>query len=198
MPFAGLVEEPARFIEVAGILGAGPLMIPSFLPPQLRPSDVDGWKRIGAALGRGAETAKAAGLRVAWHNHEFEFRLLPDGSRPIDHMLSEAGEDLGLELDFAWVARGWADPEAELRRFAARVVAIQLKDTARPGTLDDENGWRATGDGIIDWDRLWPLFATTRADHLVVEHDRPRDWRTVARRSYDFARARMAAAGAAA
>jgi sugar phosphate isomerase/epimerase len=181
---------PERFIDVASILGERPLLIPSFLPPQLRPSDVDGWKRIGAELGRGAEAARASGLRVAWHNHEFEFRLLPDGSRPIDHILAEAGEGLGFEIDFAWVARGWADPEAELRRFASRIVAIQIKDTAPPGTLDDENGWRAAGDGTLDWDHLWPLFTQTSADHLVVEHDRPLDWRAVAQDSYDFARSR--------
>ena len=52
---------------------------------------------------------------------------------------------------------------------------------------DEQNGWRATGDGIVDWNALWPLFKTTPADYLVVEHDRPVDWRVVAQRSYDFA-----------
>jgi sugar phosphate isomerase/epimerase len=101
-------------------------------------------------------------------------------------MLAAAGDDVGFEVDFAWVTRGWADPVAELKKFASRIVAIQLKDTAPPGTLDSENGWRATGDGVVDWDRLWPLFPATAADHLVVEHDRPTNWREVAQRSYDF------------
>jgi sugar phosphate isomerase/epimerase len=101
-------------------------------------------------------------------------------------MLKAAGDTVGFEIDLAWVTRGWADPVAELRKFASRIVAIQLKDTARPGTLDEESGWRATGDGVVDWDALWPLFRTTAADHFVVEHDRPIDWRRVAQRSYDF------------
>jgi sugar phosphate isomerase/epimerase len=192
MPFQGLVEETQRFIDIALTIGDKPLMIPPFLMPHERPSEADGWKRIGEKLGQGAEKAKAHGLRVAWHNHEFEYRLLPDASRPIDHMLAEAGEDVGFEVDFAWVTRGWADPVDEIKKFASRIVAIQLKDTAPAGTLDDENGWRATGDGVVDWDALWPLFETTPADHLVVEHDRPVDWRDVAQRSFDFAKRKIA------
>ena len=187
MPFAGLVEEPQRFADIAETLGNKPLLIPPFLLPHERPNDADGWKRIGDALATGAEAVAPNGLHVTWHNHEFEFRLLPDASRPIDHMLA-AGDNFGFEIDFAWVARGWADPLDELKKFASRITAIQLKDTAPPGTLDDENGWRATGDGVVDWKALWPHFSATKADYLVVEHDRPVDWRLVAQRSYDFAR----------
>jgi sugar phosphate isomerase/epimerase len=187
MPLAGLVEEPERFLDIAETIGDKPLMIPPFLPPHERPADVDGWKRIGDRLAAGAERVRSRGLRLAWHNHEFEYRLLPDGSRPIDHMLASA--DVGLEIDFAWVVRGWADPVAELERFADRIVSIQIKDTAGPGTLDDQNGWRATGDGVVPWSALWPLFPSTTTEYLVVEHDRPVDWLDVARRSYAFATA---------
>ena len=92
MPFGGLVEEPQRFFDIAQTIGNKPLLIPPFLMPHERPNDADGWKRIGEQLGTGAELAKARGLRIAWHNHEFEFRLLPDATRPIDHMLSGGGE----------------------------------------------------------------------------------------------------------
>jgi sugar phosphate isomerase/epimerase len=194
MPFAGLVNEPQRFFDIAETIGSKPLLIPPFLLPQDRPNDADGWRQIGEQLGRGAELAHLHGLRVAWHNHEYEYRLLPDATRPIDHMMAGGGDNVGLEIDFAWVKRGWADPETELRKFAPRITAIQLKDTAPAGTLDEQNGWRATGDGVVDWDALWPLFEATAADHLVVEHDRPLNWRDVAQRSYDFAARKIAAA----
>ena len=185
MPFAGLVNEPQRYIDIANILGDKPLMIPPFLAPADRPQDVDGWKRIGGQLAAGAEAAGAAGLKVAWHNHEYEFRMLPDGTRPIDHLLAE-GSAAGFEIDLAWVLRGWADPKAEIERFASRITAIQIKDTAPPSTLDDENGWRAAGDGVVDWANVWPLFNKTPAEYVIVEHDRPVDWRRIAERSYRF------------
>ena len=79
-------------------------------------------------------------------------------------------------------------PGKELAKYADRITAIQLKDTAPPGTALDE-GWAATGDGIIDWPALYPLFAATRATVLVVEHDNPTDWKACAARSIAYIRA---------
>ena len=160
-------------------------MIPPWLPPEERGPDAAAWQRVGAALAEGAEKVKRQGLRVAWHNHDFEYIPLPDGSRPIDHLLAAGGESVEFEIDLAWVVRGGADPAAELARYADRITVIQCKDTAPLGT-DAEGGWTATGDGIIDWHALWPLFVETRTDQLVAEHDNPADWRTYAQRSFDY------------
>ena len=184
MPLSGLNGEMEKFIDIAKTIGA-PLMIPPWIPPEARDLKPDGWKRLGEALGRGAEKAKAAGLKVAWHNHDFEFRPLSDGSRPIEHIFAAAGPDVGLEIDIAWVERAGADPAEEMARLADRIFAIQPKDTAPPGTTA-EDGWTAMGDGIVDWQKLWPLFSKTKADQIVVEHDNPADWRKFAQRSYDF------------
>jgi sugar phosphate isomerase/epimerase len=67
------------------------------------------------------------------------------------------------------------------------MTAIQVKDT-QPAGITEEGGWAATGDGVVDWPALYPLFAATPADHLVVEHDEPADWRNIARRSIDYLR----------
>lgn len=184
MPFKGLVNEPQRFIDIAHTIGAR-LMIPPTIVADERPTEADGWRRIGDALRKGGEAAKAEGLQVVWHNHAFDFATLPDGSRPIDLMLGTAGDIVGFEIDFAWITRAECDPVTELKRFAPRIAAIQVKDTAPLGTVE-EGGWAATGDGIVDWASLFPLFGTTPADHLVVEHDNPADWQRVAQRSYDF------------
>jgi sugar phosphate isomerase/epimerase len=184
MPLTGLVSETQRFIDIAQTLGAT-LMIPPWIPPEQRDTKPDGWKRLGESLAKGAESVRSAGLKVAWHNHDFEYRKLSDGSRPIDHLFAAAGRLVGFEIDCGWITRGGADPAAELVQYADRIWAIQTKDTARPGTKEDD-GWTATGDGTIDWPALWPLFRKTRADHIVVEHDNPSDWKRFAQRSVDY------------
>ena len=138
-------------------------------------------------LFRSAERVATEGLRLAWHNHDFEYRPLPDGTRPIDHLLDAAGPNVGYEIDFAWVTRGGGDAVSEIKRYGKRMFAIQVKDTLPLGQKA-EGGWAAMGDGVIDWQSLWPLFAGTPADHLVVEHDEPSDWRLVASRSLGFIR----------
>jgi sugar phosphate isomerase/epimerase len=181
MPLQGLREEPQRFIEIAQILGAT-WMIPPYVPPEERVATPDFYRRLGEDLAKGAEAAKPHGLKIAWHNHDFEYHPLPDGSRPIEHIFASGGDDVWFEIDFAWVTRAGADPKAELERYAARIAVIQMKDTAPPGTTE-EGGWADTGHGIIDWSSLVPLFATTPADHIVAEHDNPSDWQRFARRS---------------
>lgn len=183
MPLSGLVDECDKYIEIAQAMGAT-LMIPPYLTPEERPTDADGWKRLGAQLAEGAQKAAPHGLKVAWHNHDFEFIALADGSRPIDHILG-AADNFGFEIDVAWIVRAGGDPAAELKKFADRIYAIQPKDTAPLGTKEDD-GWTATGDGIIDWPALAPLFGATKADHLVAEHDNPSDWKRFAQRSLDY------------
>lgn len=186
MPLAGLVAEPNRFIDIAMTLGAT-WMIPPYIAPQDRRNSADFWRGIGAQLAKGAEAAKPHGLKVAWHNHDFEFSPLADGTRPIDHILGEEFPDVWFEIDCGWIRRAGADPAAELRTFADRIGIIQTKDTAPLGTFKD-GGWAATGDGIIDWAALVPLFRATKADHLVTEHDNPSDWRLFAERSINHLR----------
>jgi sugar phosphate isomerase/epimerase len=181
MPLAGLIGEPQRFIDIAETLGAT-YLIPPYIAPHEREPTADYWRGIGEKLARGAEAAAKHGLAVAWHNHDFEFIPLPDGTRPIDHIFDASGEAVKFEIDCGWIVRAGADPAAELRRFADRIVAIQTKDTAPLGTKEDD-GWAATGDGIIGWAALVPLFRETKADHIVTEHDNPSDWQRFARRS---------------
>lgn len=192
LPFKGLVADPQRFIDIARTIGAT-LLIPPYLEPQDRPQTAEGWRAVGRALAEVREIVAREGLRLAWHNHDFEYRPLADGTRPIDHLLEAAGPQVGYEIDFAWVVRGGGDPLTELKRWKDRLTAIQVKDTAPAGTTA-EGGWTAMGDGVVDWASLWPLFAETPADHLVVEHDEPEDWRRLAQRSYD-ALIRMGARG---
>ncbi len=184
MPLTGLSDDPNRFIEIAQTLGAR-YMIPPFVPEEDRRPTADYWKGIGDTLAKGAEAAAKHGLKVLWHNHAFEYALLPDGSRPIDHIL--AAPDVYFEIDCGWITRGGADAAAELRRYADRILVVQTKDLAPLGTTE-EDGWTATGDGTIDWSMLAPLIRKTAADHLCTEHDNPRDWRDFAKRSFDHIR----------
>lgn len=183
MPLTGLVDEPQRFIDIALELGAT-LMIPPFVPAEERENTPAYWQRLGEKLARGADAAKPHGLKVAWHNHDFEYRPLPDGSRPIDHIFA-GHDDVWFEIDCGWITRAGASPAAELELYADRIVAIQTKDTAPMGTTEDD-GWTATGDGIIDWETLVPLFRKTRAEHIVTEHDNPSDWHRFADRSIRY------------
>ncbi|BCP51501.1 xylose isomerase [Kaistia sp. 32K] len=179
----GEADDLQEWIAAAQILGGKTIVRPG-LAPANRPAEADGWKRLAERLSKEAEIARAAGLNFAWHNHDFEFQPLADGSRPIDLIVGHSDPLVRLELDCGWVFQAGGDIETELKRFADRIIAIHAKDAAPLGTVE-EDGWLAHGDGVIDWVALLPAIEASNAKLAVVEHDEPADWEYVAKRSYE-------------
>ena len=186
LPLKELETDPERCIDIALTLGAMHL-IPPFVAEADRRWTTEFWLGVGRILCRAQNLASPHGLRILWHNHDFEYALLPDGSRPIDRILEGGGADVGYELDVGWLTRAGVRPETEFERYGDRIFAIQVKDTAPDGFLE-EDGWTATGDGIIDWMSLRPSFYQTPATYIVVEHDNPADWKRFAERSIRYVR----------
>jgi sugar phosphate isomerase/epimerase len=159
------------------------LLICPYLMPDKRPSDAEGWTGFGARLAAIGEKAKAAGFQFAWHNHDFEFKALPDGSVPQKLML-DAAPGVGLELDVAWVIRGGADPLRWISDYADRILAVHVKDIAPTGENTNEDGWADVGHGTVGWKAiLKEVRLKTPATIFAMEHDNPSDFDRFARRS---------------
>lgn len=170
-------------VEIATVLGIT-LIVAPWLEPEDRPTDAAGWKTLGVKLATISDALASHSLKLAWHNHDFEFEALPDGSMPIAHLLD--GNDVALELDIAWVVRAGVDPLHWIERYADRLMAVHVKDIAPAGQNLDQDGWTNVGTGVIDWETLWTLLPRTNARVAVLEHDEPKDW-------IDFARISAAA-----
>ena len=65
------------------------------------------------------QRAAASGFRLAYHNHDFEFVTLDDGSRLMDVLLA-AEPALLWEADVGWLIRAGEDSLAWLDRYADR------------------------------------------------------------------------------
>ena len=170
-------ENLDRVVEICRALGIETVVIP-FLMPDLRPQDAAGWSELGTRLAELAAECADEGLRLAWHNHDFEFVALPDGSFPIEHVLAEG---VLWEADLAWIVRAGADPAAWLERHAGRIASIHVKDIAPKGENLDEDGWADVGAGILDWAELWRISVASGASLMIAEHDKPSDFARFAR-----------------
>jgi len=112
---------------------------------------------------------------TGWHNHDFEFFALPDGSIPMDVLLN-AAPDIAWEADLAWIVRGGSDPIDYINRYGSRLSAIHVKDIAAAGTNLDEDGWSDLGAGTMDWAALLQACRSTSGDLIyALEHDKPSD-----------------------
>ena len=177
-----------RVERIAETLGIEAIFCP-YLDAEQRPDDRAGWiefaERLSAVNKRVAESGRAFG----WHNHDFEFRALADGSVPQQTIL-EAAPDIAWEADIAWIVRGGGDPMEWIDSYGERIVAVHVKDIAPAGTAEDEDGWADVGHGTMDWQALVvALRQKTRTRHFVVEHDNPSDCDRFASRSIEAMRA---------
>ncbi len=168
-----LENDREQSLKIAKTLGIQAIYCPYLLPDQ-RPSDAAGWFAFGKRLQEAGKPYRDAGISFGWHNHDFEFATLEDGSTPQEQILA-GGPDLGWEADIAWIIRGNADPLAWIESYGKRITAVHVKDIAPAGENKDEDGWSDVGHGTVDWKALIAALQNTAVKYYVVEHDNPSD-----------------------
>ena len=153
-------------IEEVQTLGAHHLACP-FLPPERRQTAND-YRRVGETLSRVGGRCKAAGLRLSYHNHDFEFQQF-DGRTGFDILVESADPSvLMLQLDLGWINHSGQDPVAFLRRFSGRVPTVHIKDM----TADPDNLYVPVGDGLLPIRELIAAGRDAGTEWFIVEQDR--------------------------
>ena len=145
------------------------------------------WAAFAHDLNRAGQLARRVGLRLGYHNHNWEFfRLIDDPSRTAFDVLIEETDPryVHFELDLFWSWRGANDPVDLLRRLDGRVRQYHVKDLNQAGSFADP------GDGLIDFVRI---FQAQEVDEYIVERDdagtpprQPADALTTARVGYEY------------
>ena len=128
--------ELDRVFDAASRLGVGTVIHP-FLPADqwVTRSDVE---VVAGMLNSAAQAAAGYGLRVGYHNHDWELRNQLDG-RPVLEVLADLLEPgVLLEIDTYWAAVGGQDVPALLARLGERVFALHLKDGPLTGVTADQ------------------------------------------------------------
>lgn len=121
-----LLDDPDDFLAQYKALGCEQMVLP-FLSNEYRPGNDKFWEVIGNAKTIG-ESCKKAGLKFAYHNHDFEFTKI-DGEYALDILYSQVPADLmETQLDTCWVNVGGADPVEYIKKYAGRAFTVHLKD----------------------------------------------------------------------
>lgn len=168
-----------RVFAVLADEGDAELIAHPFRGPEPRLNDED-WARAVERLNVAAAIAKEAGVGVTFHPH---FGTFVEKASEIDRLL--ATTDLSLCLDTGHLQLGGADPREYLRRYAARVNHVHVKDVhiavfenARAQLLSADHPWWNTlscrlGEGDIDLSGFVDdLVALDYDGWLVIEQDR--------------------------
>jgi sugar phosphate isomerase/epimerase len=80
--------------------------------------------QLNAAAKKGAEY----GIRVGYHNHQWELESRIEGRTALEYFADLLDPELVLEVDTYWVAVGGQDPVDILGKLGTRVKFIHIKD----------------------------------------------------------------------
>ncbi len=168
VPLARIDNEFDTVVEEMHIIGARHLIIP-WLPPEQR--NQAGFDHVIETLNTRAPEARDAGLRLGYHNHDFEF-IPVDGILPFDRIANSTDPSLvSLEIDAGWVKYAGQDPVAVIEQYAGRVPLIHAKEEQ----IDGVDDLPAPGSGPLPWKAIVAAGNASGAEYLIAEDDKPLD-----------------------
>jgi sugar phosphate isomerase/epimerase len=163
VPLNQLEGDLDQVIETYSALGCSILVVP-WLPEDRRGD----YAALASSINRIAERVHAAGMRLAYHNHDFEL-VETGGQTGLDTLLQSTDPALvGFELDCGWTTKVGIDPLALMRKLDRRLWLLHVKDVTAGGE------WTEAGQGVVDYKSIVAAAPDLGVQWLIVEHDNPR------------------------
>jgi sugar phosphate isomerase/epimerase len=156
-------DQAGAVLSAARTLGAGTVIIPHM--PPARFADRASVQALASELNEIAARTADEGLRLGYHNHEFELASIVDGQPALEVLADGLDDGVLLEVDTYWAAVGGQDVPALLGRLGDRVRYLHVKDG--PVTRDDP--MTAVGSGRMPVPEI--LAAASSAEWHVIELD---------------------------
>ena len=186
VPYLDMVADAEGVLSDYATIGCKYVVVP-YLTEEYRPGTpkfsevIENVKLIGAK-------AKALGMQLLYHNHDFEFTKI-DGKYALDVLYESVPADLlQTELDTCWVNVGGEDPSAYLLKYAGRAPIVHLKDFVgsksenmyeligidkKVEKSSEAFELRPVGSGKQDFPAILDAAEKAGATWVVVEQDNP-------------------------
>lgn len=183
--------NPNEAVRVANVLGAKQVGI-AWIKESERDAITEA-KLMATAerLNAMCDAALAAGLRVFYHPHGYEFHEGDPGAEMFDRFVKALRKDcVVLQLDAFWVAFADQDPVKFLRRYHDRTWSFHVRDMSHQqktapfdgsrwqGPLGDE-AFAVIGQGKIDWDTLFEIAPQTQIRWYIIEDESTRPFENI-------------------
>jgi len=161
-------KDLEQVIDESLVLGCRYVICP-WLPEDER-GDAGKYRQLAAELDTYAARCGERGIGFAYHNHDFEFKVL-DGKYAIDILRENTdARHVKFELDVYWAHYAGVDPAAFLSHLGLRCGIVHLKDM----TKDAERTFAEVGEGQVSFAPIFAAAEKAGVDFYVVEQDRCR------------------------
>ena len=155
-------------------IGAKYLICP-WLGPQ---RSIDDFKRFADEFNKAGEICKKAGVKFAYHNHDYSFKEL-DGQIPQQVMMDMTSPDLvDFEMDIYWVVTAGIDPVEYIKKYKNRFKLCHIKDRI----IDSKEPFASCtlGEGGIDYKSMLPSVKELGMEYFIYEQEKYNDYGVLA------------------
>lgn len=112
------------------------------------------------------EKCKNAGLQLLYHNHDFEFKPMADGTIIEEILLEKCNpEFVNFQMDLFWVTKAEVDPLTYFEKYPGRFKAWHVKD------MNAEGNFAPVNTGSIDFKRILAEKEKSGMEFYLVEQD---------------------------
>ncbi len=127
-------------------------------------------KNIGAVVkmfNAAGKYARKAGVRFAYHNHNFEYETKTSDGRSINEWLLHEVDaaNMAMQMDLYWVVYARHNPLDWFKAYPGRWELVHAKDLANT----EKRETIEVGDGVIDFKSIFRQSAQAGIKHFVVE-----------------------------
>jgi sugar phosphate isomerase/epimerase len=131
-------------------------------------ADLDSWKATAEKLNAAADKLEPAGLKVGYHNHDAEWRLV-GGQRPMEILAKNTKPTVMLQLDVGTCLEAGSDPVAWIRANPGRIRSIHCKDWSP----EPDKGYKVLfGEGKADWKGIFQAAESVGGvEYYLVEQE---------------------------
>lgn len=195
--YDSLSDTPAKLAETVATLGCDYAVLPWLGDDQ---RGLDDYKRHAAMMNNSAEVLNAADVKLAYHNHHFEFFDLGDGQTGLDILLAETDPArVAFEIDFFWAALAGVDIPKLFKTHPGRFKLCHIKDmSGDPAPYANSLDFETTiadlmvnvGEGTLPFETYFAENAVSGLEYFIAEHDNPpQPFRQSIQTSYDAVKA---------
>lgn len=133
---------------------------------------LDDFKKFADEFNACGEICRKAGIRFAYHNHDYSFKEL-EGKLPQDLMMENTdAATVDYEMDMYWVVTAGQDPIAWLKKYPNRFRACHIKDRTRNVAVDEKDASCVLGQGSIDYGKVLKAAKKQGMKFFIVEQEK--------------------------
>jgi sugar phosphate isomerase/epimerase len=162
----GDTDQLKQTVADAAKMGHDFFVIP-YLADTMRTS-LDDYKNLAEKINVAATEVKNAGMRLAYHNHDFEFKDWGGGKTGMDIFLKNTDPDnVNFEMDIYWTTKAGQDPIALMKANPGRFKMWHVKDMAN----SPEKEFTEVGSGVINYKEIFKHKKESGMEYFFVEQD---------------------------